>query len=200
MSSCHASNCAVPDHSVLVQLTVAVTVCSFLRRWSEGPTDAFSRDFEPLFDIPVTQDDIFISLISVSPGKQEKSKTIIMELCAKFMVVTENQLADFMPTGKYHAIHDVALRDKLVHCKLTNLFGEGCFGDLDFSLFKRRNASAHHLSTLNMLNRNKTISSFLASLSEADEQSLFKVSASLASSFREKAPPARTGCHRKKMS
>ena len=102
------------------------------------------------------------------------------------MEVTENQLADFMPTGKYHAIQDVALRHKLAHCKLTNLFGEGCFGDLDFSLFKCRNASAHHLSMLNMLNRNKAISSFLASLSKADKQSVFKVSASLASSFRKK--------------
>ena len=109
-----------------------------------------------------------------------------MGLYTKFMEVTENQVADFMPTDKYHAIQDVAIWHKLAHCKLTNLFGEGCFGDLDFSLFKRRNASAHHLSTLNMLNRNKTISSFLASLSEAEEQSVFKVSASLASSFRKK--------------
>ena len=180
VSTCNES---VSDNSILVQLTVTVIVCSFLRRWSECPADAFSRDFEPLFNIPVMQDDVFLSLISISPDKQEKCKTIIMGLYTKFMEVMENQVADFMPTDKYHAIQDVAIWHKLAHCKLTNLFGEGCFGDLDFSLFKCRNVSAHHLSTLNMLNRNKTISSFLASLSEADEQSVFKVSASLASSF-----------------
>ncbi|KAL3860484.1 hypothetical protein ACJMK2_010606 [Sinanodonta woodiana] len=66
------------------------------------------------------------------------------------------------------------------------MFGKQCFGDLDFSLFKRKNASSHHLSTLNMLNRNKTVSSFLSSLTEEEENFLFKKSACLAQTFRAK--------------
>ncbi|MEQ2244303.1 hypothetical protein ILYODFUR_015641 [Ilyodon furcidens] len=44
------------------------------------------------------------------------------------------------------------------HSKLHNLHNLLCFGDLDFSLFKRRNASLHHHVAINMLKRNETMS------------------------------------------
>ena len=129
---------------------------SFLERWAgdDGPSDAFSHDFEPLFGVEV-----------IPVAMQERAKPIIGSLCQGFLAVMNLQLVDFLPNGKYHAVQDPVLRDKLSHSKLTNITGgEQCFGDLDFSLFKRRNASIHHLSTLNMLNRNWTISSFMFTL------------------------------------
>ena len=42
----------------------------------------------------------------------------------------------------------------------------------------------HHLSTLNMLNRNRTVSSFLASLTAEEEQRVFKLSSKKAASIR----------------
>ncbi|KAL3857378.1 hypothetical protein ACJMK2_012053 [Sinanodonta woodiana] len=165
-----------------------VLLRSFLKIWSVQPTDAFTKDFEPLFNIPVAEDKIFLSLINTSREIQERASSIICHLCAGFLEVVERQLADFLPDkpGKYHAVQDEEQRQKLAHCQLTNMFGEQCFGDLDFSLFKRRNASSHHLSTLNMLNRNKTVSSFLSSLTEEEENFLFKKSACLAQTFRAK--------------
>ena len=42
----------------------------------------------------------------------------------------------------------------------------------------------HHLSTLNILNRNQTVSSFLASLTAEEEQRVFKLSSKKAASIR----------------
>lgn len=60
---------------------------------------------------------------------------------------------------------DPDLRQKLDHSKVTNLVGEQAFGDLDFSMFKRRNATAHYHSTVNILKRNKTLSDWFLSIS-----------------------------------
>ena len=56
------------------------------------------------------------------------------------------------------------------HCQLTNLLGEACFADLDYSMFKNRAATLHHHSTLNMGKRNCPVSSWLSKRS-VDEQS-----------------------------
>ena len=150
----------------------------------EGPRDAFSSDFELLFDIPVPQNEIFLSLVNCPAVIQNQAKPIIRSLSKGFLEVLNLQLKDFLPHGKYHAVVDADLRGRLSHSKLTNITGEQCFGDLDFSLFKRRNASMHHLSTLNMLNRNRTVSSFLASLTAEEEQRVFKLSSKKAASIR----------------
>ena len=150
----------------------------------EGRRDAFSSDFEPLFDIPVPQNEIFLSLVNCPAVIQNQAKPIIRSLSKGFLEVLNLQLKDFLPHGKYHAVVDADLRGRLSHSKLTNITGEQCFGDLDFSLFKWRNASMHHLSTLNMLNRNWTVSSFLASLTAEEEQRVFKLSSKKAASIR----------------
>ena len=150
----------------------------------EGPRDAFSSDFEPLFDIPVPQNEIFLSLVNCPAVIQNHAKPIIKSLCKGLFEVLNLQPKDFLPHRKYHAVVDADLRGRLSPSKLTNITGEQCSGDLDFSLFKRRNASMHHLSTLNMLNRNRTVSSFLASLTAEEEQRVFKLSSKKAASIR----------------
>ena len=86
---------------------------------------------------------------------------LLQKVCHGLIEVTKRQLCDFLPGGKYYNVQNEELRTKLNHSSLTNLISEECFTDLDFSLFKRRNASLHHHSTVNLLKRNKSISSWL---------------------------------------
>ena len=51
----------------------------------------------------------------------------------------------------------------MTHCKLTNLISEHEFGDLDYSQYRRRHASLHFHSSIQMVKRNKTISVWLNS-------------------------------------
>ena len=53
----------------------------------EGPRDAFSSDFEPLFDIPVPQNEIFLSLVNCPAVIQNQAKPIIKSLSKGFLEV-----------------------------------------------------------------------------------------------------------------
>ena len=95
----------------------------------------------------------------------------VMKVLAKhFVDVMDRQLADFLPFGKYGSAPMDESRQRMQHCQLTNLLGETCFADLDYSMFKNRAATLHHHSTLNMGKRNRPVSSWLSKKS-ADEQS-----------------------------
>ena len=114
---------------------------------------------QPLFDVGFRPNpEVFCSLINVTEDRRDRVKLILKAVWAGCVAVTERQLVDFLPGGKFHGVEDPELRARLQHSKLTNLVGEQAFGDLDFSLFKRRNASLHHLSSINIMKRNKTIS------------------------------------------
>ena len=107
---------------------------------------------------------IFMAMLD-SQQETEEVKRILNKLCKGCLETTKTQLADFFSRsreGKYHGVQDDDTRKQLQHSKLTNLIGEQAFGDLDFSLFERCNASLHHHSTINMLKRNKSISTFLS--------------------------------------
>ena len=94
-----------------------------------------------------------------------------MRVLAKhFVDVMDRQLTDFLPFGKYGSAPMDESRQRMQHCQLTNLLGEACFADLDYSMFKNTAATLHHHSTLNMRKRNCPVSSWLSNKS-ADEQS-----------------------------
>ena len=136
-----------------------VQMHQFLQAWALDPLDAFSDNFQPLFDVGFRPNpEVFCSLINVTEDRRDRVKLILKAVWAGCVAVTERQLVDFLPGGKFHGVEDPELRARLQHSKLTNLIGEQAFGDLDFSLFKRRNASLHHLSSINIMKRNKTIS------------------------------------------
>ena len=84
------------------------------------------------------------------------------------------ELSDFLADGKYGSSPTDELRDKMQHCQLTNLLGEACFADLDYTMFKNRGVTLHHHSTLNMVKRNKTVSSWLLSKSPDEQQKLMR--------------------------
>ena len=80
---------------------------------------------------------------------------------------------------------DPELRQRTKHCKLTNLVGGQAFGDLDFSIFKRRYASLHHHSTVQMMKRNKPISMWFSSKDEEEQKCLLNLSAEKAPLLRQ---------------
>ena len=159
------------------------------KAWSEDASPLLNQN-ETLFDeFSLPCDAIMQSLYRNIPCPSLPSlavKVILEKLSAGFLTVTERQLKDFLPGGRYHGIEDLALKKKMGHCKLTNLLGEACFGDLDFSLFKRRNASIHHHSTINMMKRNFTISAWFSNKTLEEQDRLLKLSAIKAKDLRRK--------------
>ena len=71
-------------------------------------------------------------------------------------VVLQRQLKDFLKGGVFGDAISPEIMSILKTCPLTNLTGERLFGDLDFDMHKRRHASLHLRTTLNMWKRNKT--------------------------------------------
>ena len=110
----------------------------FLQAWALDPLDAFSVDFQPLFDVGFRPNPkVFSSLINIAEDRKDTVKVILKAICAGCVAATECQLADFLPGGKFHGVGDPELRARLQHSKLTNLVGEQAFGNLDVNLFKR---------------------------------------------------------------
>ena len=123
-------------------LDFSAHVVKLSKLWSTDATPAFQDNFEPLFRVHVhIHQDIFQSLLQIPPERKQAVKQVLEKICEGCLQVTRRQLADFLPGGKYHNIHDPELREKMLHSKTTNLLGEACFGDLNFSLFKRQHAS-----------------------------------------------------------
>lgn len=73
--------------------------------------------------------------------------------------------------GKFGMEPTTELRESMKSCKVTNLVSENAFGDLDFSQFRRRHASLHYHSGIQMVKRNKTISAWLAATPEIEQDS-----------------------------
>ena len=109
---------------------------------------------------------------------------VMKTLAEEFVLVIEHQLSDFLPDGKYGMPPSDKDRQRMSHCQLTNLLGEACFADLDYSMFKNRRASLHHHSTLNMLKRNKMVG-WLEQKSEAEQAQLLSRARKLGPQMRQ---------------
>ena len=76
-------------------------------------------------------------------------------MCVEALGVTKRQLEDFLPGGKFEDM-DECMKEQLMHYPLTNLEGENAFGDFDFDVCKRGNASLHIRSSMHSIKRNTT--------------------------------------------
>ena len=138
------------------------------------------------------EDDSYQAAVSVSEETKQKVIIVIQKLSSDFNVVLNRQLADFVPGGHYHAVTDPELQQKLAHSQITNLLGEACFGDLDLSIYKRRNASSHHHGSLTMMIRNKMMEKWFSKKEAASQKQILKVAAKKGPEFRKQ----RTGRER----
>ena len=117
---------------------------SCFQEWSKDATPLMSVDNLEMFpDFVIKHDDVLAALLEEFSG-DHTTKLALEQIMASFINVVERQLADFLPGGKYGQEVSQDLRAKMKHCKLTNLLSENEFGDLDFGMFKRRNASVHY--------------------------------------------------------
>lgn len=155
--------------------------------WTQDASPAFDADCVPLFpDIHFRHDgNILQSLLAVGDEKKAAVTILLQKMCAGLVEVTERQLADFLPQGRYYDVQDMELRAKLQHSHITNLVSEENFADLDFSMFKRRSSTLHHHSTINMIKRNKSVT-WLTEQTEEQQQKLLEMSSRKAHSLREK--------------
>ena len=108
---------------------------------------------------------VYQSLFEEDLPGEAVTKVALQKIMKSFIICTERQLSDFLPDGKYGNEPTPEMRDLLKHCKVTNLVAENAFGDLDFSQYRRRHASLHFHSGVQMVKQNKTISLWLTSKS-----------------------------------
>ncbi|XP_041362472.1 uncharacterized protein LOC121378388 [Gigantopelta aegis] len=150
----------------------------------------YSSDASPLLEDPlsvipefsVEGGEVVAALMEV-PDRKLLLDTL-QKLFSGFLAVTDRQLADFLPSGKYYDIQDPILRQKMRHCQLTNLTGEQNLGDLDYSLFVKRHASLHYRSFTNMMSRNKTMSSWFHKKTAVEQRDLLSMSKSKSEPLR----------------
>ena len=158
---------------------------SCFKEWSKDATPLMSVDTLEMFpDFVVKRDNILSALLEEFSG-DSTTKVALEEIMSYFIKVVERQLADFLPGGTYGQEVSQDLRAKMKHCKLTNLLSENEFGDLDFGMFKRRNASVHYHSGIQMVKRNKTLSIWLASKPLDEQNKLLKLAGAKSKKLRE---------------
>ena len=99
---------------------------TLLQDWQTDASHALDANFQPLFpDVHFQHNDnILQSLLCVGDEKAAKVKSILEEICTGLVTVTERQLGDFLPGGRYCNVEDPALREKMQHSLITNLVGE----------------------------------------------------------------------------
>ena len=126
------------------------------------------------------------SLLAISEDKKSAVKDLLKKMAAPMMEVTRRQLEDFLLGGKFHSNQDPVLCKRLEHSCITNLAAEQSFADLDFSLFKRRNCTLHHHTTISMLKRNKSLTSWFLGKSAEEKERLLEKSAKKGPALRKK--------------
>ena len=145
------------------------------REWSQNSSELLTTKTCIFPDLHVDNDKIWDDLVNDEIPRSDLTQRVLEEIMTGFIKVTEKQLGDFLPGGKFGDEPSEELRCKMKSCKLTNLVSEYEFGDLDFSQFRRRHASLHFHSSIQMVKRNRTISKWLSSKPLHEQGSLLKI-------------------------
>jgi len=131
------------------------TVCKL---WSENCNEVFEGEIDPIFtNYPHKIDDIFNCLICNIKNCDESARIFFSLLTKCLTVVMERQLVDHLDGGKYSKNPDQQLLQNTCHAKITNIPAENLFGELDYAIKRKRNASLFHHSSIIMLKRNRTL-------------------------------------------
>lgn len=127
-----------------------------LKNWSEDEEfNIFALDsITPLYEQYPHEID---TAIYEKANQFPKTSEIFRLVCATMLSVVKRQLSDHLSGGIYGSEPDCELKNKTRHSKLTNIPAENLFGDLDFSIKRKPNATLRHHSSISMLKRNKTV-------------------------------------------
>ncbi|XP_033096403.1 uncharacterized protein LOC117100720 [Anneissia japonica] len=154
--------------------------------WSLDSSELLTSPITIFSDFAVPVDDIWRSLMGDTLPGSYLTKSALQQIMTGFIAVTKRQLENFLPGGVYGSAPDDDLRKQMKHCKLTNLVSEYEFGDLDFSQFRRRHASMHFHSSIQMVKRNKTISDWLSSKPDEEQAHLLQLAREKCTALKEK--------------
>lgn len=128
-----------------------------LQTWSNDPTEMIHANVLPIFHtFPHSESNTKHVCQLIEPCSTEV-KAILCMLCKCLLQVIEKQLNEFLAEGKYGMEPSPEMRERTSNAKLTNIQSENLFGDLDFSIRRKRNATLHHHSSIIMLKRNNTV-------------------------------------------
>ena len=136
-------------------------------KWIDDPSDLLSPNFFSVFDgdLVIKAPRFHYVYDFVLNNDVEIITRCLKCMCVEALGVTKRQLEDFLPGGKFEDM-DECMKEQLMHYPLTNLVGESAFGDFDFDVCKRRNASLHIRSSMHSIKRNKTVE-FISSKSRS---------------------------------
>ncbi|GFR74879.1 hypothetical protein ElyMa_000440800 [Elysia marginata] len=146
-----------------------------LSRWSADPNELLNHDFICIFDDQMCAKSVMFDAVHDFASKCDSGflTAICKSLCQEALIVTRRQLVDFLDDGYFTNMSSHA-QEQLRHCSLTNLIGESSFGDFDFDISKRRNATLHNRSAVHRFKRIKT-SKFLGRKSQSQTSRLLKI-------------------------
>ena len=99
-----------------------------LKKWADDSSSTFMETVPSLFGAPLNNR--FHTLLQFDEDSRPKVQQAISAICQAFVEVTERQLCDFLPDGRYHAVQDPSVLAKMEHSHITNLLGEACFWGL----------------------------------------------------------------------
>lgn len=177
------------DTHYLDQYTFIQPLYQHLQKMVSCPDLLITNIPENLISCRQPDSAVVTSVLNTTASLTEENRPLLLSifksLAEQFVAVVERQLADFLPGGKYGSEPTEEERLKMQHCQLTNLLGESCFGDLDYSMHKNRGASLHFHSTTNMLKRNRPISGWLSNKSSHEKTILIEKSKKLGPDMRE---------------
>jgi hypothetical protein len=123
------------------------------------------------------------SLLEADDVDAATTQRYVADICGGMLDVLERQMAAQLPGGASAAPPTEQSRQRASHSRLTNLHAEHNFGDLDYQMRQKPNATLRHHSGLVMLKRNKTME-WLQMKDPADKATLLQ-------DARKKAPVLR---------
>ena len=127
-------------------------------QWIDDPSEIFYPTFTSCFGGQITIHSPMHSAVHdfVQQNDVSLRSSAKKLVCTEALAVTKRQLSDFLGDGIFVNVEE-NVKAKLMHCALTNLIGESAFGDFDFDISKRRNASLHNRSAVHCTRRNQTM-------------------------------------------
>ena len=128
-----------------------------LDRWSSDDFELQELLLEkPIFDCSFSSNSgVAMSFLQSEYCDESMVATVFKRIAKQCKQVLARQLSDFLSGGIYGGDIPAEIQSLLDTCPLTNLTGERLFGDLDYDMSKRRTATTHLRSTINMWKHNK---------------------------------------------
>ena len=146
-----------------------------LKHWVDDPMKMLTET-EPVFpDFSHDTTGPFWNAAVAPPADEGFFRRTLQSILKGMQNCVNLQLSSFLPGGKYGCLQEEKEVQRTKGSGLNNLSSERCFGSLDASMSKRRHASLHYHSSMNMLKTSRgRFQNWLASKGEMERGNLWK--------------------------